>query len=69
MMPKTPKKIDIDSSPKADAKGQYARTRHGSANDGVASANPRVLSGKSDGDATFKSDAKENERDRRAPSK
>jgi hypothetical protein len=68
-MAKIPGKDEAKSSPQADAKGQYARTRHGSTNDGMASANPRVLSGKSDGDATFKNDAKENERDRRAPAK
>ena len=39
--------------PEADAKGQFARTRHGSNNDGVVSAKPRVLSGNKDGDATF----------------
>lgn len=55
--------------PKKDAKGAFARTRHGAGNDGVSSANPRVLSGKEDGDATFKSDGKENRRDRQAPNK
>ena len=55
--------------PKNDAKGQFAKTQHGGENDGVSSANPRVLSGKEDGDATFKSDAKENMRDRQAPNK
>jgi len=68
-MAKTRGKDEIKSSPQADAKGQYAHTRHGSTNNGMASANPRVLSGKSDGDATFKNNAKENERDRRAPAK
>jgi hypothetical protein len=56
-------------SPETDAKGQFAKTQHGGDNDGVSSANPRVLSGKKDGDATFKSDAKENKKDRQAPSK
>ena len=56
-------------SPESDAKGQFAKTRHGGDNDGVSSANPRVLSGKKDGDATFKSDAIQNEKDRRAPGK
>lgn len=55
------------SGPEKDAKGQFVRTRHGADNDGVLSANPRVLSGKKDGDATFKADAKENEKDRQAP--
>jgi hypothetical protein len=55
------------SGPKNDAKGQFVKTRHGADNDGVLSANPRVLSGKKDGDATFKADAKENEKDRQAP--
>ncbi|MBZ9657308.1 hypothetical protein [Phyllobacterium lublinensis] len=55
--------------PESDARGQFAKTQNGGKNDGVSSANPRVLSGKKDGDATFKSDAKENEKDRQAPSK
>ncbi|MCX8282464.1 hypothetical protein OSJ77_19930 [Phyllobacterium sp. 0TCS1.6C] len=55
--------------PKNDAKAQFTKTQHGGDNDGVSSANPRVLSGKEDGDATFKSDRKENERDRQAPNK
>ena len=37
----------------ADAKGQFAKSQADSKNDGVISANPRVLSGKKDGDATF----------------
>ena len=36
-----------------DAKGQYKKTGHGRTNDGVASAEPRVFSGKDDGDATW----------------
>ena len=36
-----------------DAEGQFVRSRHGGGNDGMASANPRPLSGKKDGDATF----------------
>ena len=56
-------------SPESDAKGHFAKTQHGGDNDGVSSANPRVLSGKKDGDATSKSDAKENEMDRQAPGK
>lgn len=57
------------SDPKKDAEGQFAKTRHGAKNDGISSANPRIMSGKEDGDATFKSNAKENERDRQAPDK
>jgi hypothetical protein len=47
--PSTPAK----SKPENDAKGQLARPKRRSDNDGVASANPRVISGKEDGDATF----------------
>ena len=36
-----------------DARGQFARTRKGLENEGVASADPRVLSGKESGDATW----------------
>ena len=43
----------IKSSPEADAKGQSENNYKGGTNDGVSSANPRVLSGKDDGDATF----------------
>ena len=39
---------------KQDAKGQFARSRHGADNDGVSSAEPSDLSGKKDGDATFR---------------
>lgn len=60
--------VNSPKTPRDDAKGQFARTRHGAKNDGVSSANPRVLSGKRDGDATFKADAKENEKERQAPS-
>ena len=38
---------------KDDAKGQFAGTQHGGDNDGTVSANPRVISGDEDGDATF----------------
>ncbi len=41
------------TSPENDAKGQYARTRHGASNDGVTSAEPRVFSGEDSGDATW----------------
>jgi hypothetical protein len=36
-----------------DAGGQFARTEKGHKNKGVASADPRVLSGKKSGDATW----------------
>lgn len=39
--------------PEADAKGQSESNHKGGTNDGVSSADPRVLSGKKDGDATF----------------
>lgn len=39
--------------PEADAKGQSESNHKGGSNDGVSSADPRVLSGKKDGDATF----------------
>jgi hypothetical protein len=41
------------SSPEADARGQFAKSKAGANNDGVSSADPRVLSGKENGDATF----------------
>ena len=41
------------SGPEADARGQFARSKAGAKNDGVSSADPRVLSGKENGDATF----------------
>jgi hypothetical protein len=41
------------SRPQADAKGSFAKGKTKSGNDGVSSANPRVISGKEDGDATF----------------
>jgi hypothetical protein len=40
-------------SPETDARGQSEKNHKGGKNDGVSSANPRVLSGKADGDATF----------------
>lgn len=40
-------------SPEADARGQSEKNHEGGKNDGVSSANPRILSGKDDGDATF----------------
>ncbi|MER9420526.1 hypothetical protein NKI95_32235 [Mesorhizobium sp. M0306] len=39
--------------PEADARGQSEKNHKGGTNDGVSSANPRVLSGEDDGDATF----------------
>jgi hypothetical protein len=39
--------------PEADAKWQSESNHKGGSNDGVSSADPRVLSGKEDGDATF----------------
>jgi len=42
-----------DGTPEADAQGQFENRHAGGSNDGVSSANPRVLSGNEDGDATF----------------
>lgn len=39
--------------PEADAKGQSEKNHKGGKSDGVSSANPRVISGNDDGDATF----------------
>jgi hypothetical protein len=39
--------------PEADARGQSEKRHKGGKNDGISSANPRVLSGEDDGDATF----------------
>lgn len=39
--------------PQADAKGQSEKNHKGGTNKGVSSAEPRVISGKKDGDATF----------------
>lgn len=47
------KKQPSDPKTEDDAEGQYAPIQSGRDNDGTASANPRVLSGKNDGDATF----------------
>lgn len=50
-------KSDLQNSPlgtpQSDAQGQSEQNHAGGTNDGVASADPRVLSGKKDGDATF----------------
>jgi hypothetical protein len=45
-------------TPEADAQGQSEKRHAGGSNDGVSSANPRVLSGKDDGDATFPFESK-----------
>lgn len=39
--------------PEADAKGQSEKNHKGGTNNGVSSAEPRVLSGDEGGDATF----------------
>jgi hypothetical protein len=44
----------MSGTPQSDAKGAKAKSRADGSNDGVASADPRVLSGKKSGDATFK---------------
>ena len=41
------------SGPEADARGQSEGNHKGGTNDGVSSADPRVLSRKKSGDATF----------------
>lgn len=46
------------AGPEADAKGQSETNHKGGSNDGVSSANPRVISGNDDGDATFPYDRK-----------
>ncbi len=40
-------------SPREDAAGQSETNHDGGSNNGMSSANPRVLSGDEDGDATF----------------
>ncbi|WP_082549895.1 hypothetical protein [Mesorhizobium sp. Root157] len=42
-----------DATPEKDAEGQSEKRHHGGVNDGTSSANPRVISGNDDGDATF----------------
>ena len=44
---------DKPQSEKREVKAQFVRTRHGADNNGVASADPEVISGKESGDATF----------------
>lgn len=41
------------SNPEKDAKGQFAGSKADASNSGVSSADPRVISGKECGDATF----------------
>jgi hypothetical protein len=47
------KRASGTSGPEADAKGQSEKNHKGGTSDGVSSANPRVISGNDDGDATF----------------
>lgn len=50
-----------------DAAPQFAKSQHGARNDGTSSAEPRVLTGRRDGDSTFSNDPDEGaERARRA---
>jgi hypothetical protein len=66
----TKKKTDPNPSQiKTDTKGQFVRTRHGANNDGMVSADPRVLSGKKDGDSTFKNSAEANKHDQKVSAK
>ena len=57
---KKPSKSDMpdrrttpSSNPEADAKGQSEGSHTGGSNNGVTSANPRLVSGDDSGDATF----------------
>ncbi|MBZ9857469.1 hypothetical protein LB566_27155 [Mesorhizobium sp. CA13] len=47
------KKSSAKPGPEADAKGQSEKNHKGGKSDGVSSANPRVISGEEDGDATL----------------
>jgi hypothetical protein len=49
----TDSKRTAGKGPKDDANGQFAPTQHGGDNDGTVSANPKVISQREDGDATF----------------
>lgn len=40
-------------NPENDAKGQFAKSKADGSNDGVSSADPKVITGKKGGDATF----------------
>ena len=55
------KKPDKDkraaAAERKDAEGQFVRTRHGERNDGVDSAEPRVITGSED--ATFDTDPRD----------
>jgi len=42
-----------DGTPESDAQGQSEQRHAGGGNDGVSSANPRVISGNDSGDPTF----------------
>ncbi|RWD30849.1 MAG: hypothetical protein EOS22_06270 [Mesorhizobium sp.] len=53
MIDKSIRKNEASRSPEKDAKGQSEKNHKGGNNEGVSSANPRVLSRKEDGDATF----------------
>lgn len=52
-MKKKPTDAAKASKVRQDAKPQFVRTRHGSTNSGVASAEPRVISHDEGGDATI----------------
>ncbi|SMH53953.1 hypothetical protein [Mesorhizobium australicum] len=54
-----------DMTPEKDAEGQFEDRHAGGSNDGVTSANPRVLSGNEDGDATFPLDRPSHDTDER----
>lgn len=47
------KRSDAKTGPEQDAKGQSEKDHKGGANNGVSSADPRVISGKENGDATW----------------
>jgi hypothetical protein len=49
----TDSKKPAGKGPKDGAKGQFVGTQHGGSNDGTVSANPKEISGRDDGDATF----------------
>lgn len=55
------------NGPEADAEGQSEKHHSGGVNDGVSSANPRVLSGNDDGDATFPFKKEKDESDSQTP--
>lgn len=47
------KRSSAKPGPEADAKGQSEKNHKGGTSNGVSSANPRVISGNDDGEATF----------------